>query len=205
MIWSPLSELSSVSCSPIYIFTLIIFVFFQFSVIYIKNFSMLLAFWFLTGFVGSPALTTGGTSMIDMWSPWVSDYMIAIWAMCSVAAPILRLVVGGFVFLAEDWMWTIWELMWVSGFMLVLLFFFLPETYRPNILTQQAYYVHMITGDASYLMQAEIALQKVTINISDIVILEMHSKSQCTENRHRKSSLKLLFIPLSFVSESSSF
>ena len=158
MIQSPLSELPSVSCSPIYIFTLIVFVFFQFSVTYAKNFGMLLAFWFLTGFVGSPVLTTGGTSMIDMWSPWVSDYMIAIWATFSVAAPILRLVVGGFVFLAEDWMWIMWELMWVSGFILVLLFFFLPETYRPNILAQQACCVCMITGDASYLMQAEIAL-----------------------------------------------
>ena len=89
MIWSPLSELPSVGRNPTYIFPLVVFVFFQFGVIYAKNFGMLLAFRFLTGFVGSPALATGGASMVDMWSPRVSDYMVAIWAACTVAAPSL--------------------------------------------------------------------------------------------------------------------
>ena len=180
MIWSPLSELPSVGRNPTYIFPLVVFVFFQFGVIYAKNFGMLLAFRFLTGFVGSPALATGGASMVDMWSPRVSDYMVAIWAACTVAAPVLGPVVGGFAFSAEDWTWTMWELLWVSGFILVLLFFFLPETYGPNILARRARRVRKITGDSTYLTQAELALQKVTINVGDIAIifLETRSKSQ---------------------------
>ena len=205
MIWSPLSELPSVGRSPTYIFTLVVFVFIQFGVIYAKNFGMMLAFRFLTGFVGSPALATGGASMVDMWSPRVSDYMIAIWAACSVAAPVLGPVVGGFAFSAEDWTWTMWELMGVSGFILVLLFFFLPETYGPNILARRARRVRRITGDTNYLTQAEIALQKVTINVGDITILEAHSKSQCTDNRHRKLCLKLPFVHSSSAFENPSF
>lgn len=65
-------------------------------------------------------------------------------------------------------MWTMWVLMWVSGFTFVLLFFFLPEMYGPNILTQQACWVCRIAGDVNNMTQAEIALEKVTVNVSDM-------------------------------------
>lgn len=71
MIWSPLSELPTVGRSPIYLFTLLAFVILNFGVLYVKNFGMLLAFRFLTGFIGSPALATGGASMGDIWTPRV--------------------------------------------------------------------------------------------------------------------------------------
>ena len=63
MIWSPMSEIPQIGRNPVYIGTLIIFVFFQFAVIYAKNLGMLLAFRFLTGFFGSPVLATGGASL----------------------------------------------------------------------------------------------------------------------------------------------
>lgn len=174
MIFSPLSELPMVGRSPTYFYTLAVFVFFQFGVIYAKNFGMLLAFRFLTGFFGSPALATGGASMGDLWSPRVSDYMIAIWAAFSLASPTLGPLVGGFAFSAEGWKWTMWELMWVSGVTLVLLFFFLPETYAPNILARRARRVRKITGDSSCMTQAEIELQDVTYKVNDIA----HPESQ---------------------------
>ncbi|BCS26949.1 uncharacterized protein APUU_51660S [Aspergillus puulaauensis] len=69
MVWSPLSELPNIGRSPTYVLTLVVFVFFQFAVIYAKNFGMLLAFRFLTGFIGSPCLATGAASMGDIWNP----------------------------------------------------------------------------------------------------------------------------------------
>lgn len=166
MIWSPLSELPMVGRSPTYVYTLIVFVFFQFGVIYAKNFGMLLAFRFLTGFIGSPALATGGASMGDLWSPRVSDYMIAIWGAFSIAAPILGPLVGGFASTAKGWRWPIWELLWVSGFTLVLLFFFLPETYAPNILARRARRLRRITEDPNHRSQAEIELENVTAKVN---------------------------------------
>ncbi|RAK75310.1 MFS general substrate transporter, partial [Aspergillus fijiensis CBS 313.89] len=71
MIWSPLSELPTVGRSPIYLFTLLAFVMLNLGVLYAKNFGMLFAFRFLTGFIGSPALATGGASMGDIWTPRV--------------------------------------------------------------------------------------------------------------------------------------
>jgi DHA1 family multidrug resistance protein-like MFS transporter len=63
MLWAPLSEIPQIGRNPIYIGTLAVFVVLQLAVIYAKNFGMLLAFRFITGFVGSPALATGGASI----------------------------------------------------------------------------------------------------------------------------------------------
>ncbi|GAA84884.1 caffeine resistance protein [Aspergillus luchuensis IFO 4308] len=156
MVWSPLSELPPVGRSPTYVLTLFVFVFFQFAVIYATNFGMLLAFRFLTGFIGSPALATGAASMGDIWNPKMRDYMIIIWGAFAISAPVLGPLVGGFAAQAEGWKWTIWQLLWVSGFAWVLLFFFLPETFAPNILYRRARRVRQITGNSNYRCEAEI-------------------------------------------------
>jgi DHA1 family multidrug resistance protein-like MFS transporter len=59
MIWAPISELPAVGRSPIYVVTLVVFVFFQFGVIYAKNIGMLLAFRFITGLWARPSLQQG--------------------------------------------------------------------------------------------------------------------------------------------------
>ncbi|KAJ6114686.1 hypothetical protein N7486_000464 [Penicillium sp. IBT 16267x] len=161
MLWSPLSEIPMIGRSPTYVLTLFVFVFFNFGVIYAKNFGMLLAFRFLTGFVGSPALATGAASMGDIWSPMIRDYMIAVWGMFAVAAPVLGPMLGGFAAAAEGWTWTIWQLVWVSGFAFVLLFFGLPETFAPNILARRARRVRRITGNSQYMSESEFEVKEL--------------------------------------------
>ncbi|KAJ5692471.1 hypothetical protein N7462_001894 [Penicillium macrosclerotiorum] len=147
--------------SPTYVLTLFVFVFFQFGVIYAKNFGMLLAFRFITGFVGSPALATGAASMGDIWSPRIRDYMIAVWGMFAISAPVLGPMLGGFAASAKGWTWTIWQLLWVSAFTFVLLFLFLPETFAPNILARRARRVRRITGNSQYMSESEIEIKEV--------------------------------------------
>lgn len=166
MVWAPLSELPAVGRSPVYVFTLLIFVFFQFAVIYAKNLGMLLAFRFLTGFLGSPVLATGGASMADIWDTRLRDYMIAIWGCFAISAPVLGPLVGGFAYSAKGWTWTIWELLWISGFALVALFFFLPETSASNILSRRARRIRRILGDQRYASEAEIEIARVYPKVS---------------------------------------
>lgn len=147
--------------SPTYVLTLFVFVFFQFGVIYAKNFGMLLAFRFLTGFVGSPVLATGAASMGDIWSPKVRDYMIGVWGMFAISAPVLGSMLGGFAASAKGWTWTIWQLLWVSAFTFILLFFFLPETFTPNILARRARRVRRITGNSQYMSESEIEIREI--------------------------------------------
>lgn len=166
MVWAPLSELPAVGRSPVYVVTLVVFVSLQFAVIYAKNLGMLLAFRFLTGFLGSPVLATGAASMTDIWDTGTRDYMIAIWACFAISAPVLGPLVGGFAYSAKGWTWTIWELLWLSGFALVVLFFFLPETFAPNILSRRARRIRRITGDQRYASEAEIEIASVYPRVS---------------------------------------
>jgi len=58
-----MSEMPFFGRNPIYLGTLLVFVCLQPAVIYAKKFGMLLAFRFITGFVSSPVLATGGASI----------------------------------------------------------------------------------------------------------------------------------------------
>lgn len=127
---------------------------------------MLLAFRFLTGFIGSPALATSAASMGDIWDPQIRDYMIAVWGAFAISTPVLRPLVGGFAFSAEGWMWMVWQLLWISGFCLVLLFFFLPETFTPNILSRRARRVRRITGNQNYISEAEVEIKNAKPQVS---------------------------------------
>ena len=66
LVFSPLSEIPSIGRNPIYLGTLFLFVIFQIPTIYAKNIQTVQALRFLAGFVGSPALATGGASIQDM-------------------------------------------------------------------------------------------------------------------------------------------
>ena len=79
MIFAPLSEAPPIGRMPVYIVTQLIFIMFNFGVVYAKNIGMLLAFRFLTGFFGSPVLATGGSSLADLWMPKKLAYAIGIW------------------------------------------------------------------------------------------------------------------------------
>lgn len=147
LIWSPMSEVPQVGRLWVYIATLFIFVLLQFPVIYASNFGMMLATRFLTGFFGSPALATGGATIADMYRPQKQAYGLAIWGIGAVCGPTLAPLISGFAVQAKGWTWSIWELMWLSSFTWLVLFFFLPETSSPNILHRRTRRLKKITGN----------------------------------------------------------
>jgi DHA1 family multidrug resistance protein-like MFS transporter len=89
MLWSPMSEVPQIGRGPIYIGTLALFVVLQVPTALATNFGMLLAFRFLTGFIGSPSLATGGASIGDMYSPAKRTYGIAVWGVGAVCGPVM--------------------------------------------------------------------------------------------------------------------
>lgn len=69
MILAPIQDMPLVGRNPVYIIGLFLFVLFQVPVIFAKNIGTILVFRFFAGFVGSPALATGGASMTGKFEP----------------------------------------------------------------------------------------------------------------------------------------
>ncbi|PYI11074.1 MFS general substrate transporter [Aspergillus sclerotiicarbonarius CBS 121057] len=162
LLWSPMSEVPQIGRNPIYIATLIVFVALQVPVALAGNLGTLLAFRFLTGFFGSPALATGGASIADMFRPSKRAYGIGIWGISAVCGPVVGPLVGGFAAQAKGWTWTIWELMWLSGFTLIVLIIFLPETSSSNILYRRARRLRRLTQRSNLRSEPEIAAEGLT-------------------------------------------
>ncbi len=162
MIWAPMSEIPQIGRNPVYIGTLIVFVIFQIPTALAVNFAMLLCFRFLTGFIGSPVLATGGASISDIFEPKKRAYAIGIWGIAAVCGPVLGPLVGGFAAQAEGWTWTIWELMWLCGSSLVLFIFFLPETSSSNILYRRTRRLRKLTGIQTLSCQPELMAENMT-------------------------------------------
>ncbi|KAL6155532.1 GTPase-activating protein [Exserohilum turcicum] len=171
LIWSPMSEIPQIGRLWVYIGTLLVFVLFQIPTALAVNFGMLLAFRFLTGFFGSPALATGGASIVDMYRPQKQVYGLSVWGIGAVCGPVLGPLVGGFAVMAEGWTWTIWELMWLSGVCWVVLFFFLPETSSANILHRRAKRLRKLTGDDRFTCEPDLAASHMTPK--DIVLMTL--------------------------------
>ncbi|KAK0448140.1 major facilitator superfamily domain-containing protein [Armillaria borealis] len=155
MFLAPLQELPGIGRNPVYMVTLFLFVVFQVPVTVARNMSTVLAFRFLTGFVSSPALATGGASMADIYPMHQFAYVLGIWALGAVAGPITGPVIGGFAAQANGWRWPQYELLWITGFALIFLLLLLPETYKPTILLKRARRLRKLTGNQELRSQGE--------------------------------------------------
>lgn len=170
MIFSPMSEIPQIGRNPVYLVTLLIFVVFQVPTALASNFGMLLAFRFLTGFFGSPVLATGGASLADIYSPKKRAYAMSVWGISAICGPTLGPLIGGFAVeyggtngtISAPWTWPIWELMWLSAFCLVFLFFLLPETSANNILVRRTRRLRKITGDDKLICEPELMAESMT-------------------------------------------
>ncbi|KAL9613404.1 MAG: hypothetical protein Q9167_002052 [Letrouitia subvulpina] len=194
MIWAPMSEIPMIGRNPVYIGTLVVFVVFQLGAALATNFAMLLCFRFFTGFFGSPVLATGGASIADMYRPKKRAYGIGIWGIAAVCGPVFGPLVGGFAAQAEGWTWTIWELMWLSGFCLILLIFFLPETSSSNILYRRARRLRKLTAIENLKSEAEIQGEQMTPK--DVSLNQVASRFRSIVNQRSQIALIAIIRPI---------
>lgn len=162
MLWAPMSEIPQFGRNPVYILTLAAFVALQVPTARASNFATLLGMRFVTGFVGSPSLATGGASIGDLYTPKKRTYAIAVWGVGAVCGPTLGPLVGGFAVEKQGWNWSIWEIMWLSGGCLLVLVFFLPETSSANILFRRARRLRKLTGNPNLISEPELMGENMT-------------------------------------------
>ena len=164
MLWSPLSEIPAIGRNVVYMATYLVFVAMCIATSLAGSFASLLILRFLLGFFGSPCLATGGASLGDMYAPTKMPYVIALWAGSATLGPALGPVVSGFAVSAKNWRWSSWELVWLSGPILLLLFFFLPETSHDAILLRRARLLRERTHRTNLRSQSEMTFANKTIS-----------------------------------------
>ncbi|PPQ87955.1 hypothetical protein CVT25_001140 [Psilocybe cyanescens] len=167
IIFSPLSELPSVGRTPVYMATLFVFAILQIPTIYAPNIHTLLAMRFWAGFVGSPALATGGASIQDMCVTSTIYPKNTHFRCAAVCGPVLGPVIGGFAAQNKNWRWPLFELLWMSSFTFLVLVFWLPETNAETILLKRARRLRALTGNPNIYSDSE--LKQAHMTGSDVV------------------------------------
>ncbi|KAK4686128.1 MFS transporter, DHA1 family, multidrug resistance protein, partial [Tremellales sp. Uapishka_1] len=176
---SPITEIPKVGRTIPYIVTLALFCILQIPTALVTNFAGFAILRFLAGFVGSPPLATGGTfeatqktlladsfmigaSLQDVFHPKKLPYAMGLYGLAASSGPALAPVVAGFAVQANGWRWSFWEMLMLSGFSLVLLFFTLPETSSTNILYRRAARLRKLTGNDELKSEGEIQSASMT-------------------------------------------
>ena len=168
MFFSPISEIPSIGRNPPYMITFALFVILCVPTALVEDFAGLLVLRFLLGFFGSPCLATGGASMGDLYSLIKLPYAICLWALAATCGPALGPMISGFSVAAENWRWSLWEMLWLAGPIWIVLFVCLPETSGPNILLRRAKRLRARFGDERLKSQSEI--DQKNLNAREIAV-----------------------------------
>ena len=162
---SAASEIPAIGRSAPYLLTLFLFVVLQVPTALVTNVAGFMILRFLAGLFGSPPLATGGASIGDLYAPRNRPLAIGVWGLSAVCGPVLGPLIGGFAaqsFGREGWRWTIWPLLMLSGFSLVVLILTLPETSSSNILFRRAKRLRKVTGNPNLRTKGEIFTAHLT-------------------------------------------
>jgi DHA1 family multidrug resistance protein-like MFS transporter len=161
LIWAPLSEIPIVGRNPVYAVTFTLFLLISIPTSIVGNFGGLLVLRFLQGFLGSPCLANGAATLGDMFNFFRLPYGIALWTTAAYCGPALGPLLSGFAIMAKSWRWSLWEIVWMSSPVLVVMLLCLPETSTPTILLHRARRLRKLTGDKRILSQSEITQKNI--------------------------------------------
>ncbi|RAH77942.1 multdrug transfer [Aspergillus japonicus CBS 114.51] len=157
LIFSPISEIPRIGRNAPYMITLFLYVLMAVPTALTRSFPAFLVLRFLTGFLGSPCLATGGATLQDMYSWSKMPYGYTAWVGATFCAPALGPIISGFAVDARgDWRLPLWEILWMALLTFVVMFVAFPETSASTILLRRAQRVRKVFKDQRYVSQSEI-------------------------------------------------
>ncbi|KAF2095092.1 MFS general substrate transporter [Rhizodiscina lignyota] len=162
LLWAPLSEIAIVGRNMVYVPTFFLFVILSIPTAVVDNYAGLLVLRFLTGFFGSPCLANGGASVGDMYNLLELPIYLSSWTAACFWGPAIGPVITGFAVQAKGWRWGLWEIVWLTGPILVVFLFAYPETSADNILLRRAQRLRKLTGRKNIKTKGELAQEALT-------------------------------------------
>lgn len=122
------------------------------------NFGAQIVFRFLAGCSASTPLVCSGGSVSDMWNSVEKTWAFPMYAIAAFGGPMLGAVMGAYIGPSPlvSWRWTEWTMLILSGVVVVLVFFIMPETYPPLLLRWKAKHLRSVTGDDRFRSEHEI-------------------------------------------------
>jgi DHA1 family multidrug resistance protein-like MFS transporter len=164
LLFAPLTEIPIIGRNAVYFITFVLFFALSFPTAVVKTYAGLLVLRFLQGFFGSPALANAGATFGDIYSLLYVPYALSWWVFSAWAGPALGPLMAGFAVAAENWRWSMWELVWMFAPAILLLFALTPETSSPNIILRRAKRLRSITGNERLQAQSEIDQRHMTLS-----------------------------------------
>ncbi|KAJ6160350.1 major facilitator superfamily domain-containing protein [Penicillium chermesinum] len=168
LFFSPLGEIPVIGRNPVYIVTMFLFVIISIPTALVNNFPGLLVLRFLQGFFGSPCLASGGASIGDMYSLNALPYAMMAWVSAAYCGPALAPLLSGFAVPVENWHWSLYESVWASAPVFIVMLLFLPETGTPTILLRRAHRLRKIYNTDRFMSQSEI--DQRNLKVSEVAI-----------------------------------
>lgn len=163
LLFSPVSEISRVGRNAPYILTLLLYVLLSIPTAMVRSFPAFLVLRFLTGFLGSPCLATGGATLQDMYSSMKLLYGYTALVGATFCAPALGPVISALIVAHHEWRWSMWEVLWMALLTFVIMFTFFPETSSATILFRRAHRLRRRFRDQRYRSQAEIDEENLSL------------------------------------------
>ncbi|KAK4212144.1 major facilitator superfamily domain-containing protein [Rhypophila decipiens] len=120
-----------------------------------QNIATMLVGRLLCGLSGSAFLAVAGGTAGDLFARNQLQAPMVMFTAATMVGPSVGPVVGGFINQYASWRWTFYLLIIWSAIDLVLLTFFVPETYHPTLLRDKARKLRADTGDGRWFASIE--------------------------------------------------
>ncbi|PNS14238.1 hypothetical protein CAC42_6751 [Sphaceloma murrayae] len=160
MFLSPLSEFYG--RRPIYIGSFSFFLIWLIPCAVAQNIQTLLIGRFLAGVSGSAFLSVAGGTVGDLFERSELSLPMMVYTASPFVGPEVGPVIGGFINQYTYWRWTFYVLLIWAGIELILIIFFVPETYHPVVLKQKAKKLRKETSNDSWYAPMEVMNKSVT-------------------------------------------
>jgi len=149
VLWSGLSE--TYGRTTVYMLTTFAYTMFSIAPPLSLNIGTLLVTRFFAGIFGSAAFTVPGGTFADMFEPIKRGKAVSLYSAVVFAGPTFGPVIGGFVVSSHlGWRWVFWITAIMAAAPLPFVFFWLPETCAPVILSRKAAGLRRLGRIAAY-------------------------------------------------------